>query len=39
MAVRSGRSVAAVKKQLWSLRRSLKLCVERRIAMAEGSGG
>ena len=39
MAVRSGRSVAAVKKQLWSLRQSLKLCVERRIAMAEGSGG
>ena len=38
-AVRSGRSVAAVKKQLWSLRQSLKLCVERRIAMAEGSGG
>lgn len=39
MAVRSGRSVAAVKKQLWSLRQSLKLCVERRMALAEGSGG
>ena len=38
MAVRSGRSVAAVKKQLWSLRQSLKLCVERRLALAEGSG-
>jgi RNA polymerase sigma-70 factor (ECF subfamily) len=39
MAARSGRSVAAVKKQLWSLRQSLKLCVERRLALAEGSGG
>jgi len=39
MAVRSGRSVAAVKKQLWSLRQSLKLCVERRMTLAEGSGG
>jgi RNA polymerase sigma-70 factor (ECF subfamily) len=35
MASRSGRSVAAVKKQLWSIRQSLKLCVEGRVA-AEG---
>jgi RNA polymerase sigma-70 factor (ECF subfamily) len=37
MAARSGRSVAAVKKQLWSIRQSLKRCVEARIA-AEGGG-
>ena len=37
MAARSGRSVAAVKKQLWSIRQSLKLCVEGRVA-AEGGG-
>jgi RNA polymerase sigma-70 factor (ECF subfamily) len=35
MAARSGRSVGAVKKQLWSIRQSLKLCVEGRLA-AEG---
>ena len=35
MAARSGRTVAAVKKQLWSIRQSLKLCVEGRIR-AEG---
>ncbi|KPL27402.1 MAG: hypothetical protein AMJ72_09085 [Acidithiobacillales bacterium SM1_46] len=35
MAARSGRSVAAVKKQLWKLRRELYACVEARIA-AEG---
>ncbi len=35
MAERSGRSVAAVKKQLWQLRRKLHKCVQARIA-AEG---
>jgi RNA polymerase sigma-70 factor (ECF subfamily) len=35
MAARSGRSVAAVKKQLWKLRRKLQACVEARMA-AEG---
>jgi RNA polymerase sigma-70 factor (ECF subfamily) len=35
MAARSGRSVAAVKKQLWQLRRKLHKCVQARIA-AEG---
>jgi RNA polymerase sigma-70 factor (ECF subfamily) len=35
MADRSGRSVAAVKKQLWKLRRKLHVCVETRMA-AEG---
>jgi hypothetical protein len=28
MAERSGRSVAAVKKQLWKLRRTLRDCIE-----------
>lgn len=32
MAARSGRSVAAVKKQLWQLRRKLHECVESRFA-------
>ena len=36
MAARCGRSVAAVKKQLWKLRRKLHECVETRIA-AEGA--
>ena len=35
MAARSGRSVAAVKKQLWQLRRKLHKCVEASMA-AEG---
>jgi RNA polymerase sigma-70 factor (ECF subfamily) len=35
MAARSGRSVAAVKKQLWLLRRKLHECVQARMA-AEG---
>ena len=35
IAVRSGRSVAAVKKQLWKLRRKLHECVEARMT-AEG---
>jgi len=32
MAVRCGRSVAAVKKQLWQLRRKLHKCVQNRMA-------
>jgi RNA polymerase sigma-70 factor (ECF subfamily) len=32
MAARSGRSVAAVKKQLWKLRRKLHACIEARMA-------
>lgn len=35
MAARSGRSEAAVKKQLWKLRRKLQACIEARMA-AEG---
>lgn len=35
MAARSGRSVAAVKKQLWKLRRKLHECIQARMA-AEG---
>ena len=38
MASRSGRSVAAVKKQLWKIRRRLQDCVEHRMAaMGESS--
>jgi len=33
MAARSGRSVSAVKKQLWKLRRKLHQCVETRMAV------
>jgi RNA polymerase sigma-70 factor (ECF subfamily) len=33
MASRSGRSIAAVKKQLWKIRRTLQECVERRMAI------
>ncbi len=36
MATRSGRSVAAVKKQLWKIRQKLQKCVETRMAAAEG---
>ncbi len=36
MAARSGRSVAAVKKQLWLARRKLQQCVENRMAVVEG---
>lgn len=36
MAARSGRTVAAVKKQLWSLRHLLRACVERRMLLGEG---
>lgn len=35
MAARSGRSEAAIKKQLWKLRRKLQACMEARMA-AEG---
>lgn len=35
MATRSGRSVAAVKKQLWKIRQLLQQCVETRIAASE----
>lgn len=34
MAVRSGRSVMAIKKQLWLLRRQLQECVDRKVAAA-----
>jgi len=33
MASRSGRSVAAVKKQLWNIRRTLQECIENRMAI------
>ena len=36
MAVRCGRSVPAVKKQLWKIRQKLQRCVETRMAAAEG---
>lgn len=36
MAARSGRSVAAVKKQLCKIRQKLQQCVETRMATAEG---
>jgi len=38
MAARSGRSVPAVKKQLWVLRRKLQECIELRMVAAEGGG-
>lgn len=34
MADRSGRSVMAIKKQLWLLRRQLQECVDRKVAAA-----
>lgn len=37
MALRSGRSVAAVKKQLWKIRQQLQQCVENRLAAEGGS--
>lgn len=37
MAARSDRSVPAVKKQLWKLRRQLQDCIEERMAAEEGS--
>ena len=37
MATRSGRSVSAVKKQLWQLRRRLHECIEARMAAEEGN--
>ena len=36
MAHRSGRSVSAVKKQLWKIRRILQTCIEKRIADMQG---
>lgn len=36
MSARSGRSVAAVKKQLWLIRQKLQQCIEIRMAAAEG---
>lgn len=36
MATRSGRSVTAVKKQLWLVRKKLYLCIETRMEAAEG---
>ncbi|MCC9600183.1 sigma-70 family RNA polymerase sigma factor [Stieleria sp. JC731] len=36
MAIRSGRSVAAVKKQLWQIRQRLQECVEQRSVAGEG---
>jgi RNA polymerase sigma-70 factor (ECF subfamily) len=33
MAKRSGRSVTAVKKQLWKIRRRLQQCIEKRMAI------
>jgi len=35
MAARTGRSVAAIKKQLWLLRQKLQQCIEGKLA-AEG---
>ena len=37
MATRSGRSVPAVKKQLWKIRQQLQQCVETRMAVEGGS--
>ena len=37
MAARSGRSVAAVKKQLWKIRQKLRQCIETRAAETKGS--
>ena len=37
MAARCGRSVAAVKKQLWIIRQKLQECVEQRMARTEGN--
>ena len=37
MAARSGRSVPAVKKQLWKIRQQLQQCVETRMAVEGGS--
>ena len=36
MAERTGRSVAAIKKQLWSLRLKLQACVEQKLASEAG---
>ncbi len=36
MAARSGRSVAAIKKQLWLLRQKLRTCIESKLATENG---
>lgn len=36
MSTRSGRSVAAIKKHLWSLRQQLHHCIKTRLATVEG---
>jgi len=36
MAVRTGRSVAAIKKQLWLLRQKLQQCIENKLATEGG---
>ena len=36
MARRCGRSVSAVKKQLWKIRQKLQHCIEKRIAATQG---
>jgi RNA polymerase sigma-70 factor (ECF subfamily) len=36
MAARTGRSVAAIKKQLWLLRQKLQQCIESKLAMEGG---
>ncbi len=36
MSNRSGRSVAAIKKQLWKIRQKLQHCIEKRIAATQG---
>jgi RNA polymerase sigma-70 factor (ECF subfamily) len=36
MAERTGRSIAAVKKQLWILRQKLQECIEQKLAAEEG---
>lgn len=37
MAARTGRSVAAIKKQLWLLRQKLQQCIERKLATEGGA--
>jgi RNA polymerase sigma-70 factor (ECF subfamily) len=36
MAARTGRSVGAIKKQLWLLRQKLQQCMEDKLAAEEG---
>jgi RNA polymerase sigma-70 factor (ECF subfamily) len=37
MAARTGRSVAAIKKQLWLVRQKLRRCIERKLATDGGA--